>query len=617
MQFDTFSVVMGLLLGSTMTLALHFLSRWDAFLQTFGIRTVLLLYLPCVMRIALPVKFPFTISVGVSAWNGLADLLDMSLPHTAWNVRELLGLIWLTGAVISLIKFLAREVRVSRHLRRYPGRQNALAESVLDKIRQTSPRRLSVQIVVYQGLSTPMGVGLFHSVICLPDKDYTAKELSYILRHEYAHFLGRDLHIKFLARLYVCLFWWNPAAWLLLGDIGQVLELRCDRAVTKHFTLRERREYLTVILRSIMEAESQKLSCSSSISTSLFAFRTQPEILERFRLVADPGETSTRQFTVPAIISVLLFAGSYAFMFRPTAVSNRFTIPDGIVEMLLLLAICGGAAVWSWRKSRRTVRLFQRRLGALVTAAAVLVAGLGVYQTGFQAGRSYVSVTATVTNWDGSRSSQIAIDMEHYDSLTSLDVHDVLCTSAALGKNPEGPYQFFPSVFLSDADTIIMAANRFEAVSAVPADSVEYELGFGPEFLMGDQALCGISEHYAQLTGLRMGDLVTMPIYTVSYYSYGETRYGEAYHRVGQQTLRVAAVYPYGQTEGARTPDMTVPTEWLREVAEGAGGSFCYSSLSAKLDNSRQAEQVWGAGFVPVGTGNSLHRYSNTVTIST
>jgi len=631
MRLDAFTVIMAVLFSAVPALTIHLLYRRDFFLRSFGIHPVLFLNLLCILRMLLPVGFPFTIPVGVSAWDGLASLLNASLSHTAGNeyfiraewlrtlyshkVWELLAVIWLAGAAVSLILFLAREFRSSRCLRRLPGRRNELAEAVLESIKAGAPRRLDAQIRVYQGLDMPMGVGLSRPLICLPDMDYTAKELSYILRHEYTHFLGRDLQIKLLVRLYVCLFWWNPAAWLLLGDIDQMLELRCDRAVTKDFTLRERREYLTVIMRSIMEAETRKSSRASSISTSLFVPQAQPEMLERFRLVADPGKVPARRNIVLTIFSLLLFAGSYAFVFQPTTSANRFTLPDGMVETLLLLAVGGATATWAWRKCKRAVPLSQRRLGALATAAAVLVTGLGVYQMGFQAGR--VPVTASVTSWDGSRSSRIAIDTKHYDCLTSLDVHDVLCTSAALGVNPEGPYQYFSDVavrfskdILNDADTIIMAANCFEAVSAVPVDSVEYEPGFGPEFLMGDQALCGISDHYSQLTGLRMGDRVTLPIYTVSCFFYGE-----AYHYVGSQTLRVAAVYPSGQVDGLRTPDMAVPTDWLRDAAEGAGVDFYYSSLSAKLDNPRQAERVWNAGFVPVGTDDNHYRSSNTVTM--
>lgn len=614
MQFDMFTVIMGLLMGSFLTLFLHFLSRKVLFLRTFGIGAVLFLYLLCVLRMLLPVKFPFTITVGVPAWDGLAAMLNAPIFDTGWNFGRLLTAVWLTGAAVSLLVFAAREIRLARRLRRHPGMRHPLAEAVLDSIRQSSRRRLPVGVRVYRGLDMPVGVGLLRPLICLPDRDYTAKELSYILRHEYAHFLGRDLYVKLLARVYAGLFWWDPAAWLLLGDIGRVLELRCDRRVTKDFTVAERREYLTVILRSI--AQVSQSTALPWVNTPLFASSARAEMLERFRLVACPEKASGRQGAVMTAGSALLFAGSYAFLFQPPSAASRFILPEGMAESLLLLAAGMGAAVWAWRRYKRAVRPYQRRIGALVTAAAVLVTGLGVYQTGFQAGLSHAPVTAVVTSWDGRQNKQIAIDTEHFDGLTSLDVHDVMYTSDAIGANPDGPYKWYYcdgcQGRLRDADTRITAANCFEAVSAVPADSVEYGPGVGPEFLTDNAALCGISDHYARLTGLQIGDQVTLRIYTLNFYFYGA-----AYQYVGWKTLRIAAVYPYDQGDGSSTPDMTVPAGWLRAAVEEAGADFCYSSLSAKLDDPWQAYKVWDMGFVPSGTGDKPYRYNNTVTMLT
>lgn len=108
MQLDMFTVVTGLLLGSLLTLALHFLGRRDFFLRAFGVRTMLFLYLLCVLRTMLPVKLSFTIPVGASTFDRLAAVLNVPLFHTHWNVGQLLMAVWLAGTAVSLLRFAVR-----------------------------------------------------------------------------------------------------------------------------------------------------------------------------------------------------------------------------------------------------------------------------------------------------------------------------------------------------------------------------------------------------------------------------------------------------------------------------------------------------------------------------
>lgn len=249
----------------------------------------------------------------------------------------------------------------------------------------------------------------------------------------------------------------------------------------------------------------------------------------------------------------------------------------------------------NYRLSRTPGRSF-----ILVLAAIMLVASIGAYLGNLQANQAALNnlaesipVTARVVDRTGSQPSRLSVDTDHYDALVSLDVHGVLCTSGAAGAFGSDARSQEP---FAGGDTSVTAANCVEALPAVDEESLTILDSFGPGFLSGSEALCGISEAYAAQTGLSLGDELTLPMYTVTY-----SQSGVRYSSIGTQTLTVAATYPYSEHNGERSPDVSVPVNWLRRAAEGSGAEFCYSSLSAVLDDplhlTQFKEALPGLGF--------------------
>lgn len=615
MQLDMFTAVTGLLLGSFMTLALHFLGRRDFFLRAFGVRTVLFLYLLCVLRTALQVKFPFAIPIGTSACDRLAAVLNVPFFNTRWDMGQLLLAVWLTGTAVSLLRFAVREIRLARRLREYPGTRNHLAETVLDYILQTSPRQLPVRVRVYQRLNMPVGVGIIHPLICLPDRDYTAKELGYILRHEYAHFLGRDLYVKFLARVYAGLFWWNPAAWLLLEDIGQMLELRCDRTVTKNFTLVERREYLTVILRSILDAgEAPDIF---PMSTSLGSSRNRGGMLERFWLVADPEKIPRRRYAVILACSALVFAGSYSFLFQPAAVAGD-TLPEGIAETLFLLAAGGGAIALIWQRCDpidSTIRALYssdmlKEMGdsmllpweikcnitrapvrsiLIACVSALIVCGMALYLRNIQVtedalddlGQQY-PVTVRVTNQDGSLHESLCIYGKDVDYLLESGVRDPIYTA---------------TTFTAERIGSIHGTNTLDSLDDLSGSDFTFLDGWDESFLASRKPVIALREDVALENGWQPGDKLHLEFSMLNRMSTTSTGEPEI-KKFGGYSVTLVAVFP-GKPD---TVEAVMPVDWLRGIADITllEGEFKYDSFYAVIDEPRElnaykdAAEEWG-----------------------
>ena len=96
---------------------------------------------------------------------------------------------------------------------------------------------------------TPMLVGLLRPRLILPELELSREELEGVLSHELTHWRHRDLWIKWLAALAVCVHWFNPAARLLAERLDRDCELYCDQTVARDWDRPRRARYGELLLR--------------------------------------------------------------------------------------------------------------------------------------------------------------------------------------------------------------------------------------------------------------------------------------------------------------------------------------------------------------------------------
>lgn len=178
-----------------------------------------------------------------------------------------------------------------------------------------------------------MGMGVFRKMILLPEKEYTDEELYYILLHEYTHFRHGDTCTKMLLRIFCCIFWWNPFGKLLERDVDRILEINCDRSVTKEMSKASVVAYLETIIHTIKETDSQKGRMQTTVGTALFHQDANDEILERFQLLvkgqADEKNKGHR-FHKGLVLLVILLLFSYTFEIQPSFEPPESDMEEGI-----------------------------------------------------------------------------------------------------------------------------------------------------------------------------------------------------------------------------------------------------------------------------------------------
>ena len=81
-------------------------------------------------------------------------------------------------------------------------------------------------------ISVPVVVGCFRPAILLPIEwsSWSDAKLGSVLAHERAHVARFDYAFLMLALVNRCVFWFHPAAWIVLRRISDAAELACDEA---------------------------------------------------------------------------------------------------------------------------------------------------------------------------------------------------------------------------------------------------------------------------------------------------------------------------------------------------------------------------------------------------
>ncbi|MCI9116242.1 MAG: M56 family metallopeptidase [Acutalibacter sp.] len=344
-EVSFFSVCMGILFSSFFIVAVHLLRNNKAFLKGFGVITVLVLHVLSLCRMLLPADFPFTEPIRVEKiYNDIYLFLAESCGSIAgreFSILDILLWIWFFVSGVCLVHWMFSYCRDMHHFGRFRNNRNLLGEEVLKVVQKETGRKMKIHLMVYPTLDGPKSIGLFKRIILLPAKDYSNEELFSVLVHEYAHFLNHDLWIKFLAKLFQCLFWWNPLIILLQHDLSQILEIKCDFTVRQVFSKFKKTAYMQTLIRVYEDESKPKENTHKGIIARILSFfslklfhgkfknlwrpfwkREKPpektEIYERFDMLSNPGKPVTLFTQVLFyILCAIVIVWSYSFVFQP------------------------------------------------------------------------------------------------------------------------------------------------------------------------------------------------------------------------------------------------------------------------------------------------------------
>lgn len=316
MHFTELSGLMAVLWSSFFILLIYYIRKKGKVNRLSEILCLVFLYLFSVVRMLVPIDF--IPSIGINLPGLPSDIYEKicvikrGTGIFSITISQIFCTVWAVVAIINLFLYFnkyRKVVRWVRIFRRYEG-----IDSVMDRVEQTLGKKINVEVRRGIGVDSPVGIGIFHKMVVLPDQEMDAQDLYHILLHECTHFYNYDMVVKMLIQIYILCFWWNPLVLILKKDLELSLEIKCDLRAVEHMTKDEVISYLETIMK-VVKGTDDTIPVGYTGIVSLTG-KEETELTERFWIMVDNQRKNKNKAKTASyvVVFVLLFILSYSFM---------------------------------------------------------------------------------------------------------------------------------------------------------------------------------------------------------------------------------------------------------------------------------------------------------------
>lgn len=205
-------------------------------------------------------------------------------------------------------------------------------------------------------VDSPALIGIFRPQIILPAEDYESEQLSFILAHEFTHYIRKDLWIKILLAAAKTIHWFNPVVAIMEKKAGRDMELLCDSRVVRYFTREEKKRYSETLLACVAIGKSGHLPlCTSEFS------RDVNNLKERFANILKEQKRKRGVFAGVWGIGSALFISCFVILEAPAffQAKNKCLLPEkGAQESSHMVPENGEQEIKSWGYYLRKNKVF-------------------------------------------------------------------------------------------------------------------------------------------------------------------------------------------------------------------------------------------------------------------
>lgn len=336
MNISLYSVFISFVWSSLFILLLCCCRRWTRGWFAQGVWPMLLIVVCTVIRLILPVEIvPFTRVLSIEGLFTQADSFLRTPVCGQWLTPGLIfGGIWLTGALVQLLRFLVPYFRFRALVRKFEpvDAEDKLYQLAATEAGQNSIKKFSIYMTSL--LSAPILFGFFSPVILLPLYPYSEEDYTFIFQHELAHYLNHDIWSKLLVELLLVAFWWNPLVYLLKKDLDQALEFRCDQEVVQHMDMDRRVDYVETLKKTLQFSCEAQGSGISNLTVAEFSDKNEELMLRRLDAIL--YHRPNRRAALASVGMALIMCGcmvlSYLFVPQPYYQPPREEIEERIGE---------------------------------------------------------------------------------------------------------------------------------------------------------------------------------------------------------------------------------------------------------------------------------------------
>ncbi len=333
-MFSEYSVFTAFLFFVSFTVLCYFVSKYAGWrmLWVMGVGVIF-----TIARCTLPIELPGTRNIYLSSFfSKLFHLSRMPIWRTISPLQIFLTF-WVIGALFFLIRVASRimcNIYAPLEEDSTPSRRmNELYEKMLQELGCEKRGTL----LMSSSISVARSAGFFYPNVILPiaSENMPDEKVCYTLKHEILHYLHHDVWINLAAEILSCLFWWNPAVYLLQYTVTNLLELRCDSHVCKDLSDEQMLDYSQMLLDAFQTSPEQKDPLFSGLLGGLKRKARSHDVKRRFQQICNAVEKRPQQKWVSAvafIISCALFMGSYTVTFQTDELPPENEIGTAVME---------------------------------------------------------------------------------------------------------------------------------------------------------------------------------------------------------------------------------------------------------------------------------------------
>ena len=145
----------------------------------------------------------------------------------------LLGIVWMVGTAIFLLRSMGSRSRVRWLVRRASLLADSGWNAQVRAISGAMGITRHVGLLVSADTAIPLTTGILYPVVVLPPEhcEWSPIRREAVLRHELAHIKRLDAFTHLLGDFAAALYWWNPLVWLIARSMRAYRERACDDTV--------------------------------------------------------------------------------------------------------------------------------------------------------------------------------------------------------------------------------------------------------------------------------------------------------------------------------------------------------------------------------------------------
>ena len=305
-MFSFRALVSIIFFSSIAVVLLKLVFRNNKAILRMDIRFLLACMLLILFRMFVPIESPITNNIPIyRIYPDVYVFLRKPFLNTGIDVIDLLGLIWLGGAVIAMVILVISYTRLLLQVNRLEEIKDSRIEDIVAKIRREHGRKTKFRLLLKEDAGTPFVVGILKPNIVMPETEISDMEAYLILKHEMLHYYRGDTAVKILCEILKAIYWWNPFMYMLSKLVSNMQEINVDFQVSKGLSNLEQLEYTQCLINT-----AKKRAYRNQKNSWLVSFHKESPLVvgKRINLVLSYMQVGKKKTVASILLSIVILS---------------------------------------------------------------------------------------------------------------------------------------------------------------------------------------------------------------------------------------------------------------------------------------------------------------------